>query len=59
VQTKTILTEHYLDETEEEILAFAVAQLRSTFNSKAKEIFVPFTISYPENKVVITVPKWR
>ena len=57
VQTKTILTENFLDETEEEILAFAVAQLRSTFNSKAKEIIVPFSISYPENEVVITVPK--
>ncbi len=57
VQTKTILTEHFLDETEEEILAFAVAQLRSTFNSKAKEIIVPFAISYPENEVVITVPR--
>ncbi len=57
VQTKTILTEHYLDETEEEILAFAVAQLRSTFNSKAKEIIVPFAISYPENEIVITVPR--
>src|SRR6187549_1662723 len=57
VQTKTILTENFLDETEEEILAFAVAQLRSTFNSKAKEIIVPFTIAYPENDVVITVPK--
>src|SRR6188508_2724319 len=57
VQTKTILTENFLEETEEEILAFAVAQLRSTFNSKAKEIIVPFAISYPENEVVITVPK--
>ena len=57
VQTKTILTENFLDETEEEILAFAIAQLRSTFNSKAKEIIVPFTIDYPENEIVITVPK--
>jgi excinuclease ABC subunit C len=57
VQTKTILTESFLDETEEEILAFAVAQLRSTFNSKAKEIIVPFTINYPENEILITVPK--
>ena len=57
VQTKTILTENFLDESEEEILTFAVAQLRSTFNSKAKEIVVPFTIVYPENDVVITVPK--
>jgi len=57
VQTKTILTENFLDETEEEILAFAVAQLRSTFNSQAKEIILPFTISYPEDNVAITVPK--
>jgi len=57
VQTKTILTENFLDETEEEILAFAVAQLRSTFNSEAKEIILPFAIAYPENEVVVTVPK--
>ena len=57
VQTKTILTESFLDESEEEILTFAVAQLRDTFNSTAKEIVVPFTILYPENEVVITVPK--
>ena len=57
VQTKTILTENFLDETEEEILAFAVAQLRSTFNSQAKEIILPFAIAYPENEVVVTVPK--
>ena len=57
VQTKTILTENFLDESEEEILAFAVAQLRTTFNSNAKEIIVPFSITYPENEVVITVPK--
>ncbi len=57
VQTKTILTEHFLDESEAEILAFAVAQLRSTFNSKAKEIVLPFAITYPENEVTVTVPK--
>ena len=57
VQTKTILTEHFLDESEEEILAFAVAQLRTTFNSKAKEIVLPFAITYPENDVTVTVPK--
>ncbi|HEU4859427.1 MAG TPA: excinuclease ABC subunit UvrC, partial [Chitinophagaceae bacterium] len=49
VQTKTILTENFLDESEEEILTFAVAQLRSTFNSKAKEIVLPFPIVYPED----------
>jgi len=57
VQTKTILTESFLDETQEEILAFAVGQLRTTFNSKAKEIVVPFAITYPENDVTVTVPR--
>jgi excinuclease ABC subunit C len=57
VQTKTILTENFLDETEEEILSFAVGQLRNTFNSRAKEIILPFLIYYPENDILITVPK--
>ena len=57
VQTKTILTENFLDETEAEILAFAVAQLRATFNSRAKEIVLPFAIIYPEHEVTVTVPK--
>ena len=57
VQTKTILTENFLDESEKEILAFAVAQLRSTFDSAAKEIVLPFEITYPENEVIVTVPK--
>jgi excinuclease ABC subunit C len=57
VQTKTILTENFLDETKEEILAFAVAQLRSTFKSEAKEIVLPFSVPYPDNEVKITVPK--
>jgi len=57
VQTKTILTENFLDESEEEILAFAIGQLRSTFKSHAKEIILPFAIAYPETDVQITLPK--
>lgn len=57
VQTKTILAENFLDETEEEILTFSIAQLRSTFNSNAKEIIVPFPLNYPENEITVTVPK--
>ncbi|HET9747057.1 MAG TPA: excinuclease ABC subunit UvrC [Chitinophagaceae bacterium] len=57
VQTKTILAENFLDETEEEILTFSIAQLRSTFNSNAREIIVPFPVNYPENEITITVPK--
>lgn len=57
VQTQTNKVETHLDETQEEILSFSVAQLRTTFNSDAKEIVVPFVIDYPQNDIIITVPK--
>ena len=41
IQTKTIEVETHLDETLEETLAFTIGQLRTTFNSEAKEIIVP------------------
>jgi excinuclease ABC subunit C len=57
VQTQTTRVETHLDETTEEILSFSVGQLRTTFNSDAPEIILPFTIEYTEPDVVITVPK--
>ncbi|RYY40169.1 MAG: excinuclease ABC subunit C [Chitinophagaceae bacterium] len=57
VQTKTLRVEAQLDETVEEILAFTIGQLRSTFNSNAREIVVPFAIEYDEPGVHVTVPR--
>lgn len=57
IQTKTIKVEAQLDETVEEILAFTIGQLRTTFNSAAKEIVVPFAIEYDEPEVQLSVPK--
>ncbi|CAN5328148.1 excinuclease ABC subunit UvrC [soil metagenome] len=57
IQTKTITLEQKLDETESEVLEFAIAQIRNTFNSPAKEIVLPFEINYAEPDVFITVPK--
>jgi excinuclease ABC subunit C len=57
IQTHTSQWEAHLDEPDEEILAFAIAQLRSTFNSLSPEIIVPFTIEYAEPEIVVTVPK--
>ena len=57
VQTKTITLEQKLDEAEEEVLLFAIAQLRSTFNSESKEIIVPLNIVYPDPDIIVTVPK--
>jgi excinuclease ABC subunit C len=57
IQTKTIRVETHLDETMEETLAAAIGQLRTTFNSDAREVVVPFEIEYEEPEVAITVPK--
>ncbi|HWI90805.1 MAG TPA: excinuclease ABC subunit UvrC [Flavisolibacter sp.] len=57
IQTKTIEVETHLDESLEETLAFTIGQLRTTFNSDAKEIVMPFKIDYQEPGVLTTVPK--
>jgi excinuclease ABC subunit C len=57
VQTKTITLKKKLDENAEEVLSFAIAQLRETFNSEAKEIIVPFTINYPQLDIICTVQR--
>lgn len=57
ILTKTTILEPKLDETSEEVLLFAIAQLRSTFHSESKEIIVPFEIEYPESAISVIVPK--
>lgn len=57
VQTKTIMLEKQLEETAAEVLAFAIAQIRDSFNSSTQEIIVPFVIDFPQQDIVITVPK--
>lgn len=57
VQTHTIELETKLDETEEDVLSFAMLNLRESFNSLANEIVVPFEIENIYENVVITIPK--
>ncbi len=57
IKTKTITLEKKLEETAEEVLAFAIAQLRQVFESDAKEIIVPFDIEYIEPDTILTIPK--
>jgi excinuclease ABC subunit C len=57
VLTKTIVLTKKLDEPAEEVLSFAMAQLRETFNSEAKEIISPLPVDFAEKDVLITVPK--
>ena len=57
ILTKTIILEQKLEETEEEVLIFAIGQLRNTFSSESKELIVPFNIEYPETDVIVTTPR--
>lgn len=57
IQTQTNKVDTPLDETPEEVLAFSVAALRSTFNSDALEIVVPIPIDFPQENMIITVPR--
>jgi len=57
VQTHTTRVETHLDEPADEVLAFSIGRLRSTFNSDSPEIVVPFPIEYPEEGIQLTIPK--
>lgn len=63
VQTHTIQLETHLDENQEEVLLYAIGQLRASFNSLATEIIVPFELpgwqeeTIDEKEFLITVPK--
>jgi len=57
VQTHTVPLETKLEESDEEVLCFAIANLRTSFNSLSRELILPFEIDYPEPEIQITVPK--
>jgi excinuclease ABC subunit C len=57
VQTQTLRYETHLDEPETEVLRFAIAQCRTTFNSTAKEIIIPFEVEYAEADILLFVPR--
>jgi excinuclease ABC subunit C len=57
IQTHTVQLQTKLEELDEEVLAFAINNFRTDFNSLAKEIVVPIAIDYPEQDIIVTVPK--
>ena len=57
IQTQTLELKKRLDETDEELLSFAISEFRSRFNSTSKEIIVPFEIELDDPSLRFTVPK--
>jgi excinuclease ABC subunit C len=57
VYARTIEIENKLDEEDSDVLAFALARLRESFQSNSKEVIVPFSIEVVEEDLMVTVPK--
>src|SRR5690606_18871046 len=58
IQTQTLEMKKRLDESEEELLALAIPEIRSRFKSTSKEIIIPFDIHIEESDDIrFTIPK--
>ncbi len=57
VQTHTLQLNPHLDETDAEVLSFAILRIRDVFNSDAQEIVVPIEIEYPASNTTVTVAR--
>lgn len=57
VQTHSMELKKRLDETDDELLLFAIIEMRQRIQSDAPEILVPFNLEYPLENLSITVPQ--
>ncbi len=57
IHTYTLEMTKNLDEEKEDLLAFAILELRERFNSISQEILLPFKISLPDPEVKIIIPQ--
>lgn len=57
VQTQNFLIKQNLNETLDELLLYAIVDLRNTYQSKATEIIIPYPVDFEINNVKITIPK--
>jgi excinuclease ABC subunit C len=57
IQTQTVELKKKLDETPEELLEFAIAQIRERFKSTSREIIVPFEVEFEMENIQFTIPK--
>ncbi|MCG9881108.1 MAG: excinuclease ABC subunit UvrC [Bacteroidia bacterium] len=57
VQTQTFELKKKLEETDEELLSLAIAEVREKYQSRSKEIIVPLPLDWEDSGLTITVPK--
>lgn len=57
IQTQTFELKKKMDETVEELLEFAIAEVREQYKSTSREIIVPFMPDIEDEHIVFTIPK--
>lgn len=57
IQTQTLEMKKRLDESDEELLSIAITEFRTRFDSRSKEIIIPFELELPDKGIKFTVPK--
>jgi excinuclease ABC subunit C len=57
VYTRALELKTNIDETKEDLLVFAINEIRGIMHSDSKEVFVQFPIEYPDPNLKITVPQ--
>lgn len=57
IQTQTFEVKKKMDETAEELLEYAIAEVREQYKSTSREIIVPFKLDLEDEKITFTVPK--
>ncbi len=57
IQTQTFELKKKLDESQEELLEFAIAEVREQYKSNSPEIIVPFDMPLQDEQLTFTVPK--
>lgn len=57
IQTQTLEYKKRLNETPQELLETAIAEMRNRYNSKSTEIIVPFNLDIEDDNIKFTEPK--
>jgi excinuclease ABC subunit C len=57
VQTHSVELKKRLDESDDELLLYAITDMREQIRSDAPEILVPFHVEYPFENIRVTVPR--
>ncbi|MES2779369.1 MAG: excinuclease ABC subunit UvrC [Bacteroidota bacterium] len=57
IQTQTFELKKKLEETNEELLEFAIGEVREQYKSVSREVIIPFPLELEDERITFTIPK--